>query len=350
MRLIIFIGMLCWMVAGTVSAQTLDSPDGNLKLNFRLLDDGTPVYSLQYKGKDVIKESKMGFRIRPSYVFNKDFTITDTRFSESDTTWKPVLGENSEIRDNHKEMFVALQQNGTGWLLNIRFRLFNDGLGFRYEFPVQKELRNFTLDGETTEFRLTGDHKAFWLPGDYDTNEYPTTVSKLSEVASLTEKVRQEPLAAKAFTPGLAVQTPLMLKSADGLYINIHEAALVNYPAMCLDLDDKAFVLTSHLTPDRNGARGFIQTGSVTPWRTVVVSDDARDILASNLILNLNEPCKLADTSWIHPVKYVGVWWEYFTGQGSTWAYTNNQDIVIGETDYTRKRNRTEHTGQIRLT
>ena len=338
MKKIFLAFVFCLLGVGAAVAQTLRSPNGNLTLDFRLLPDGTPVYSLQYKGKDVIKESRMGFRLRPSYAFNKDFAVTDTRFSESDTTWEPVLGENRVVRDNHKEMFIALQQKETGWQLNIRFRLFDDGLGFRYEFPVQKELRNFTLDAETTEFCLAGDHKAFWLPGDYDTNEYPTTVSLLSEVVSRIDKVRQEPLAAKAFTEGLAVQTPLMLKSADGLYINIHEAALVNYPAMCLNLDDKNFVLTSNLTPDRNGARGFIQTGSVTPWRTVVVSDDARDILASNLILNLNEPCRLEDTSWIHPVKYVGVWWEYFTGKGSTWAYTDNQDIVIGETDYTKEK------------
>lgn len=327
-----------WLFAvGAIFAQTLHSPDGNLTLNFCLNADGTPVYTLQYKGKEVIKESKMGFTLRPDFTFNNHFAITDTRFNENDATWQPVLGQYRDIRDQHKEMFVALQQEKTGWQLNIRFRLFNDGLGFRYEFPVQKELRNFTLREELTEFQLTGDHKAFWLPGDYDTNEYPTTVSLLSEVASLTDSVRKEPLAAKAFTPNLAVQTPLMLKSADGLYINIHEAALVNYPAMQLNLDDKTFLLSSHLTPDKNGAKGFIQTGSVTPWRTVIVSDDARDILASNLILNLNEPCKLEDTSWIHPVKYVGVWWEYFTGQGSTWAYTNNQDIVIGKTDYTKE-------------
>lgn len=327
-----------WLFAvGAIFAQTLHSPDGNLKLDFRLNTDGIPVYTLQYKGKEVIKESKMGFTLRPDFTFNNQFTITGTHFDESDTTWQPVLGQYRDIRDQHKEMFIALQQEKTGWQLNIRFRLFNDGLGFRYEFPVQKELRNFTLKEELTEFQLTGDHKAFWLPGDYDTNEYPTTVSLLSEVASLTDSVRKEPLAAKAFTPNLAVQTPLMLKSADGLYINIHEAALVNYPAMQLNLDDKSFLLSSHLTPDKNGSKGFIQTGSVTPWRTVIVSDDARDILASNLILNLNEPCKLEDTSWIHPVKYVGVWWEYFTGQGSTWAYTNNQDIVIGQTDYTKE-------------
>lgn len=331
---IICLFLLAW--AGTLFAQTLKSPDGNLTLQFRLSAEGTPVYSLQYKGKEVIKESKLGFSVRPDYQFDRNFTITDTQTSESNTTWKPVWGQYNEIHDHHNELFVAMKQNGTGWLLNLRFRLFDDGLGFRYEFPVQKELRHFTVNEEETEFRLTGDHKAFWLPGDYDTNEYPTTTSKLSEVASLIDSVRQEPLAIRSATPNLAVQTPLMLKSDDGLYINIHEAALVNYPAIQLNLDDKGFVLSTHLTPDRNGTKAYVQTGSTTPWRTIVVSDDARDILASNLILNLNEPCKLADTSWIHPTKYVGVWWEYFTGQGSTWAYTDTQDIVIGKTDYTK--------------
>lgn len=329
--------LLCFAVWGSIKAQVLTSPDGNVSLDFRLLSDGTPVYSLQYKGREVIKESRMGFLVSPEFVFCKDFEQIEERTGEADTVWHPVLGQYRDIRDHHKELFVALRQKDTGWLLNIHFRLFDDGLGFRYEFPVQEDLRNFTLKEEVTEFRLTGDHKAFWLPGDYDTNEYPTTTSLLSEVAFLTDSVRQEPLAVKSFTPDLAVQTPLMLKSADGLYINIHEAALVDYPAMQLNLDDKSFCLSAHLTPDKNGAKGFMQTGNVTPWRTIVVSDDARDILASNLILNLNEPCKLEDTSWIHPVKYVGVWWEYFTGQGSTWAYTKNQDIVIGKTDYTKE-------------
>lgn len=317
-------------------SQTLDSPDGNLKLTFGLSAEKTPVYSLQYKDKDVVKESKMGFILKPSLDFSKNFSVVDTEFSESESTWNPVLGQYREIEDKHKEMLVELKHEKTGWLLNIRFRLFDDGLGFRYEFPVQNNLRHFTLVEELTEFCLSGDHKAFWIPADYDTNEFPISTSKLSEVAGLIDKVREEPLAAKAPTPCLAVQTPLMLKSDDGLYINIHEAALVNYPAMCLNLDDKRFVMSAHLTPDKNGDKGFIQTGSVTPWRTLVVSDDARDILASNLILNLNEPCKLEDTSWIKPTKYVGVWWEYFVGGGSTWSYTDCQDIVIGQTDYTK--------------
>ena len=333
-KLLTLLGVLGMSVAAW--AQTLNSPDGNLKLTFGLSAEKTPVYSLEYKDKQVVKESKMGFVLKPALDFSKNFSVVDTEFSESTSTWNPVLGQYREIEDNHKEMLVELKQEKTGWLLNIRFRLFNDGLGFRYEFPVQGNLRNFTLVEELTEFCLAGDHKAFWIPADYDTNEFPITTSKLSEVAGLIDKVREEPLAAKAPTPGLAVQTPLMLKSDDGLYINIHEAALVNYPAMCLNLDDKNFVMSSHLTPDKNGNKGFIQTGSVTPWRTLVVSDDARDILASSLILNLNEPCKLEDTSWIKPTKYVGVWWEYFVGGGSTWSYTDCQDIVIGQTDYTK--------------
>ena len=326
---------LSLFATGSAWAQTLKSPDGNLVLDFHLSGTETPVYSLDYKGKPIIKESKMGFVLHPDFQFNQDFEIVDTKFAESDTTWETVWGQNKEIRDNHKEMFVALRQKKTGWLLNIRFRLFDDGLGFRYEFPVQKELRHFIIMQENTEFSLAGDHKAFWIPADYDSNEYPVTTSRLSEVAGLKDAVLKEPLAAQAPPKELAVQTPLMMKTDEGLYVNIHEAALVDYPAMCLNLDDKTFRMSAHLTPDRNGFRGFIQTGTTSPWRTVVVSDDARDILASNLILNLNEPCKIEDTSWIKPTKYVGVWWEYFIGTNSSWAYTDNQDIIIGKTDYT---------------
>lgn len=326
---------LSLFATGSAWAQTLKSPDGNLVLDFHLSGTETPVYSLDYKGKPIIKESKMGFVLHPDYQFNQDFEIVDTKFAESDTTWETVWGQNKEIRDNHKEMFVALRQKKTGWLLNIRFRLFDDGLGFRYEFPVQKELRHFIIMQENTEFSLAGDHKAFWIPADYDSNEYPVTTSRLSEVAGLKDAVLKEPLAAQAPPKELAVQTPLMMKTDEELYVNIHEAALVDYPAMCLNLDDKTFRMSAHLTPDRNGFRGFIQTGTTSPWRTVVVSDDARDILASNLILNLNEPCKIEDTSWIKPTKYVGVWWEYFIGTNSSWAYTDNQDIIIGKTDYT---------------
>lgn len=333
-KLIVLLGLFGMSLA--TWAQTLTSPNGKLVMDFHLAEGKVPVYSLTYKGKEVIKESRMGFLIRPSYEFDKNFRIIETKEDVSDTTWNPVWGQNSVIRDHHKELFVALQQENTGWQFNIRFRLFDDGLGFRYEFPVQKELRHFTLNEEVTEFCLSGNHKAFWIPADYDTNEFQITTSKLAEVPQLIDEARNEALACKSPSPNLAVQTPLMLKSDDGLYINIHEAALVNYPAMHLNLDAKTFRMSAHLTPDKNGVKGFIQTGSHTPWRTVVVSDDARDILASNLIANLNEPCKLEDTSWIKPVKYVGVWWEYFIGGGSTWAYTDTQDIVIGETDYSK--------------
>lgn len=325
---------LCRIVSAF--SQVLQSPDGNLILSFHLSTTGTPEYSLTYKGHPVIKDSKMGFIINSTQFFNRDFNIIDTQYQSSDTIWQPVWGENKEIRDLHKEMLVNLIQGKAKRKLNIRFRLFNDGLGFRYEFPVQDQLLHFIITEETTEFCLAGNHLAFWIPADYDTNEFPITTSHLSEVPGLIDEVRKEPLAAKSPAPGITIQTPLMMKSTDGLYINIHEAALVNYPVMCLNLNNKSFLMSSHLTPDKNGHKGYIQTGSVTPWRTIVVSDDARDILASNLILNLNEPCKLADTSWIKPIKYVGVWWEYFAGGGSSWAYTDTHDIVIGETDYTR--------------
>lgn len=328
----VLLGLLAASV--TVKAQTLTSPDGNFKMQFHLSDEGKPVYSLIYKEKEVIKESKMGFQISPSIAFDRNFSIVETKIDSCDMVWKTVWGQNSEIRDHHKELWVALKQEKSGRLLNIRFRLFNDGLGFRYEFPVQSNLRHFTLKEELTEFQLAGNHKAFWIPADYDTNEFQITTSRLSEVSLLIDEARNEPLACKSPTPNLAVQTPLMMKSDNGLYINIHEAALVNYPAMHLNLDAETYLMSAHLTPDKNGNKGYIQTGSVTPWRTIIVSDDARDILASNLILNLNEPCKIEDTSWIKPTKYVGVWWEYFTGGGSTWAYTDTQDVVIGQTDY----------------
>lgn len=334
-RKIVLVWSMC-MILSPVWGQNILSPDGNLKLTFDLKGTGIPVYNLDYKDKTVAGESQLGFIINTSQELNKDFVIEEVKYDTKKENWSPVWGENNVIESHYNEMLVQLMQKGSGLKLDIRFRLFDDGLGFRYEFPVQPGLRHFVIQDETTEFRLSGDHKAFWIPADYDSNEFPISTSLLSEVVDKIDKVREEGLAAKSPAPGLTIQTPLMLKSSDGLYINIHEAALVNYAAMCLGVDDKSFVLTSHLTPDKTGAKGYIQTGSVTPWRTIVVSDDARDILASNLILNLNEPCKLEDTSWIKPVKYIGVWWEYFTGGGSTWAYTDTQDIVIGETDYTK--------------
>ncbi|MBF0577277.1 glycoside hydrolase family 97 protein [Dysgonomonas sp. GY617] len=334
MRKILLVLSLC-LVIGIAKAQEITSPNGNVTLSFKLDEAGKPTYNLNFKNKAVIKDSKMGFLFRGVKPMNENFTIVDTQYKNDDNTWTPVWGENKEIRDNHKEMFVSLVQKDSQRKINIRFRVFDDGVGFRYEFPVQDQLRHFILQDETTEFNLSGDHKAFWIPADYDTNEFPITTSKLSEIAGLIDEVRKEPLAAKAPSPNVAVQTPLMLKSSDGLYINIHEAALVNYPAMFLNVEGSSR-LSSHLTPDVRGNKAYLQTGYTSPWRTIVVSDDARDILASNLILNLNEPSKIEDTSWIKPTKYIGVWWEYFTGGGSTWAYTNTGDVIIGKTDFSK--------------
>ncbi|MDV3859414.1 alpha-glucosidase [Elizabethkingia anophelis] len=326
-----------------IQAQKLESPDKNLILKFSLNEKGEAYYELKYKNKDVVKNSKLGFLINSQTPFAEGFKITNTQLSSSDTSWNPVLGEQKTIRDNHNEMLVSLQQTKTGYQLNIRFRLFNDGLGFRYEFPDQKDLRHFRIDEELTEFNLARNDKSFWIPADYDTNEFQITTSRISEISSLIDKARDEPLAAKAPSKNLAVQTPLMLKSDNGLYINIHEAALVDYPAMHLNVDDKNYKLSTHLTPNKNGEKAYMQTQMKTPWRTIVVSDDARNILASKLILNLNDPNKIEDTSWIKPIKYVGVWWEYFTGGGSTWAYSDNQDIVIGQTDYTHLKPNQHH-------
>ena len=331
-RLIITVIAVC--CAPLLWAQQLTSPNGNLKLVFKTDSKGSPTYALTYKGKTVIAESALGFTINQNDSFATDFEVTQVQYTQTNTVWQPVLGQYKEIRDHHNEMLVQLSQKGSGRQLHLRFRLFNDGLGFRYEFPVQPNFRHFSIQQELTAFQLSADHKAFWIPADYDTNEFPITTSPVSEIAQLIDKVREEPLVAKTPAPNVAVQTPLMLKSADGLYINLHEAALVNFPALMLNVAPNAPCFTAHLVPDKNGVRGYIQTGSVSPWRTVVVSDDARDILASNLILNLNEPCKIADTSFIHPTKYIGVWWEYFIGGGSTWAYTDNRDITIGVTDY----------------
>jgi hypothetical protein len=332
-----FLISFCFFAFITIlNAQEIKSPNGNLNLKFKLNNAGTPVYSLSYKNKTVIEESKMGFVIKSNISLNDNFKITGTEFNSENNTWQPVLGEQKAIINHYNEMKVDLTQNKSQRKMTLYFRLFDDGLGFRYEFPVQDNLRHFIIQEETSEFNLAGDHKAFWLPGDYDTNEYKYNTSKISEISKLIKEALKESLAAQSPIKNLAVQTPLMIKTNEGLYINIHEAALSNFTAMSLNIDEKTFSVSSHLTPDAVGNKGYIQTGSHTPWRTIVVSDDARDILASKLILNLNEPCAFEDTSWIKPVKYVGVWWEYFIGKGSTWAYSNNQDIVIGSTDFAK--------------
>ncbi|WP_264532394.1 glycoside hydrolase family 97 protein [Flavobacterium sp. N502540] len=326
-----------------INAQELKSPDGNLVLTFNLNAEGAPIYALAYKKKGVIKESKLGFILKSDIKMNKGFQIVGTQKQSEDNFWEPVLGEQKKIRNQYNELKADLIQEKSKRKITIYFRLFNDGLGFRYEFPVQDNLRHFVIQEETTEFNLTGDHKLFWIPGDYDTNEYSYTTSKISEMQSLMYNAAHVSMAAQTTIKNLAAQTPLMMKTNDGLYINIHEAALKNYPAMCLNVDDKTYSLSSHLVPDAVGNKGYIQTGSLTPWRTIVVSDDARNILASKMILNLNEPCAFEDTSWIKPVKYIGVWWEYFTGGGSTWAYSDNQDVVIGATDFSKLKPNATH-------
>ena len=360
-----FLALSILLLSVSLAAQQLASPDGNLLLNFSVNADGAPVYDLTYKGKAVVKPSTLGFELKRERtdvpVSFDDFTlpvaekadiktnlyngfeIKDVVHSTFDETWQPVWGEESEIRNHYNEMAVTLYQPMNDRSLVVRFRLFDDGLGFRYEFPEQRNLTYFVIKEERTQFAMAGDHTAFWLPGDYDTQEYSTVTSKLSEIrglmpSAITPNSSQTPFSLTG------VQTPLMLRSDDGLYINLHEAALVDYSCMHLNLDDERMVLESWLTPDAQGDKGYVQAPFNTPWRTVIVSDDARDILASRITLNLNEPCKIEDTSWIKPVKYVGVWWDMITNRGS-WAYTDELPSVrLGVTDYTKVKPNGRHS------
>ena len=330
--------LVLWISFACLSthAQRLTSPNENLDLTFALNGQGIPVYTLNYKGKEVVKPSKLGFEIVLSKLGNVDLTknftvISITNLSE-DSVWEPVWGEQKEIRNQYNEMLVKLVNADR--YMNIRFRLFNDGLGFRYEFPEQEKLYDFIVKEEMTEFNLAGDHKTFWIPGDYETNEYVYMTTQLSEIAANREKAIKR-IKTQVPIEGAAVQTPLMMKSDDGLYINIHEAALVDYPAMHLSVNVNELKLTSHLVPDVWGGKGDVYTPGKTPWRTIIISDDAREILASKMILNLNEPCRYEDVSWIKPTKYIGVWWEMFVGKG-TWNYTDDTHIKLGVTDYTK--------------
>ena len=318
-----------------IQAQEIKSPNTNLVLKFELTTNGMPSYQLSYKGKAVIKPSTLGLETKDVPSFIDGFAITNAEQSTIDTSWNPIMGEQKTIRNNYNELVVTLAQaKNNNRFIRIRFRLFNDGLGFRYEFPKQDELKYFVIKEERTEFSLAGNHKIFWIPGDYDTNEYPYTTSKISEIPSLMKKATvlisaQEPI------KELAVQTPSMMKSDDGLYINIHEAALINYPAMSLNVDAATFKMSSHLTPDAVGNKGYMQTDAQTPWRTIIVSDKATEILASKLILNLNEPTAYKDVSWIKPTKYIGIWWEYFVAGKSTWAYGVENNVKLNQ-DFTK--------------
>lgn len=355
----------CICFAMAVNAQKLTSPDGNFVMNFSLSSEGAPVYELSYKDKPVIKPSTLGLELKKEDANKKTtfewtertdkdqldaktnlmtgFKIKDTSTSTFDETWSPVWGEEKEIRNNYNELAVTLDQPSNDRYIVIRFRLFNDGLGFRYEFPQQKNLNYFIIKEEHSQFAMAGDHTAFWIPGDYDTQEYDYTTSRLSEIRGKMKDAITPNSSQYVFSP-TGVQTALMMKTDDGLYINLHEAALVDYSCMHLNLDDKNMIFESWLTPDARGDKGHMQTPCVSPWRTVIASDDARNILAARVTLNLNEPCKIEDTSWIHPVKYVGVWWDMITGKGS-WAYTDEvPSVKLGITDYKQTKPNGKHS------
>ncbi|MGV3538640.1 MAG: glycoside hydrolase family 97 N-terminal domain-containing protein, partial [Rufibacter sp.] len=352
-----------FMSVGLSNAQELKSPNGKLVMQFSLQNNGVPTYSLTYKGKQVIKPSKMGFELKTKAAdaasggsdanmeqkavnkmgsLHDNFTLVNTTTATFNETWNPVWGEVKTIRNHYNELAITLNQKETNRQMVLRFRLFDDGLGFRYEFPTQKNLTYFIIKDEKTQFAMAGDHTAYWIAGDYDTQEYDYTTSKLSEIRGIMAKAVTANLSQTPFSP-TGVQTSLMMKTNDGLYINLHEAALINYPVMHLNLDDKNLVFESWLTPDAIGDKGYMQAPTTTPWRTVIVSDDARDILASKMTYNLNEPSKIKDTSWIKPTKYIGVWWEMITGK-STWSYTDEYPTVqIGITDYSKAKPNGKH-------
>ena len=334
----ILLGVLTSFFVSTfipIVAQEQASPNGNVVVSFSLNKQGVPFYKISYKNKPVIKESSLGFLLKGSESLTENFKILDAQKTNFKETWQPVWGEETEILNHYNELLVSLEQTTSLRKMNIRFRVYNEGVGFRYEFPQQKELTYFVISEELSQFAMAGDHTAWWIPGDYDTQEYDYTECKLSQIREQMPQAVIKNVCQTPFSP-TGVQTSLMMKSQDGLYINLHEAALVNYPCMHLNLDDKKFIFQSHLTPDAQGNKGHLYTPYHTPWRTIMVSDDARDILASRLILNLNDPCALPDTSWIKPVKYIGVWWEMITGK-SSWAYTNDLPTIdLDKVDYSK--------------
>ena len=339
-----------------LTAGTLLSPSGKLRMDFDVNRKGVPTYELQYDGREVVKPSKLGFTFRGEKIhipetaknrgkryhkpvdMQRGFALKDVQTSSFDETWQTVWGEESSIRNNYNEMAVTLEKNGITMI--VRFRLYDDGLGFRYEFPEQPKLIDFVIKDELTEFAMAGDHTAYWIPGDYDTQEYSYNVTRMSVIRRTAKKMRVGNASQQTFSPS-GVQTALQLKTDDGLYINIHEAAVVNYPTTNLELKRRTF--RTHLTPDAEGWGALLQAGSHTPWRTVMVVDDARKVLSSRLILNLNEPCALEDVSWIHPTKYMGVWWEMIVGR-TTWSYTDEHNVIIvGETDYANSKPHGRH-------
>ena len=342
-RFFMLMCLVCLGLAGRVQASEVTSPNGEMKLTFTLRDS-KPYYSVSFRGKPVIKPSRLGYELHNAESLLEGFTQTGEKTSTFDETWTPVWGENKTIRNHYKELLVNLIQEKTGRVMNLRFRVYDEGVGLRYEFPQEgSKLNYFVVKEECTEFALTGDHIAWWIPGDYDTQEYEYSRSRLSEIRPLFKKKVTDNASQTSFSE-TGVQTSLQLKTDDGLYINLHEAALVNYPAMHLNLDDKNMVFRSWLTPDAQGIKGYLQTPCQSPWRTIMITDDARKVLSSHLILNLNEPCKIKDTSWIHPTKYVGVWWEMISGKGD-WAYTSQfPSVKLGITDYAKAKPSGRHS------
>jgi glucan 1,4-alpha-glucosidase len=326
----------------SAGATEVTSPNGSIKVDFTL-DNSVPTYSVTYNDKAVIKPSRMGYQLAKGGADLLDgFSVIEEKTSTFDETWSPVWGENKSIRNHYNELVVEMRQAATDRYMNIRFRVYDDGVGFRYEFPQKGTLNYFVIKEERTEFAMTGDHTAWWIPGDYDTQEYEYTKTRLTGIRGALRGAVTGNLSQTVFSD-TGVQTSLQIKTDDGIYINLHEAALVNYPCMHLNLDDKNMVFTSWLTPDAQGLKGYMQTPQNSPWRTMVITDDARNILSSNLILNLNEPCKLTDTSWIHPTKYIGVWWDMISGKGD-WAYTKDYPSVkLGETDYAKAKPSGKH-------
>ena len=342
-RFFMLMCLVCLGLAGRVHASEVTSPNGEMKLTFTLRDS-KPYYSVSFRGKPVIKPSRLGYELYNAESLLEGFTQMGEKTSTFDETWTPVWGENKTIRNHYKELLVGLIQEKTGRVMNLRFRVYDEGVGLRYEFPQEgSKLNYFVVKEECTEFALTGDHIAWWIPGDYDTQEYEYSRSRLSEIRPLFKKKVTDNASQTSFSE-TGVQTSLQLKTDDGLYINLHEAALVNYPAMHLNLDDKNMVFRSWLTPDAQGIKGYLQTPCQSPWRTIMITDDARKVLSSHLILNLNEPCKIKDTSWIHPTKYVGVWWEMISGKGD-WAYTSQfPSVKLGITDYAKAKPSGRHS------
>ncbi len=338
----VLLATMCFLLSMAAFASEVSSPNGVIKVIFKL-NGSVPTYQVYYKGKEVVRPSRLGFELVNAQNLLDGFTVKSEETSTFDETWQPVWGETRTIRNHYNDLLVKLTQQSTDRNVNIRFRVYDDGVGLRYEFPQEGKLNYFVVKEERTEFAMTGDHTSWWIAGDYDTQEYEYTKSRLSEIRGLLRGSVTGNLSQTVFSE-TGVQTSLQLKTDDGIYINLHEAALVNYPAMHLNLDDKTMIFTSWLTPDAQGTKGYLQTPCTSPWRTLIITDDAREVLASNLILNLNEPCKLADTSWIHPTKYVGVWWEMISGKGD-WAYSNQYPTVkLGETDFAKAKPSGRHS------